>query len=276
MQERETTVYTIVERETDFGRKKHFEAGRKFLAVYVRARSISLSFPTTSYGFFQLLPKWTSYIILPLLTQFKTSNCRILWWEHCTKKKTPYIILVKKLLLQSRRVQGISYPNHQPATFYACIGHSILHQEIQRSPGNQDISAWNATWLSHDPSTYIRNIIYINSQSIPKYILSMIFDYEIISQKQTLMWMTTEAVKMVESRHSEHKIHTKSWVVLYMSGCASCGAGNDGGPSWRTPTLHAKLVGPRIEKSGHVTRHVGFGRLVAHERKFCDRCSTDS
>ena len=27
----------------------------------------------------------------------------------------------------------------------ACIGHGILHQEIQRSPGNQDVSAWNAT-----------------------------------------------------------------------------------------------------------------------------------
>ena len=154
MQERETTVYTIVERETDFGRKKHFEAGRKFLAVYVRARSISLSFPTTSYGFFSTLTKMN---ILPLLTQFKTSNCRILdetWWEHCTKKKPPYIILVKKLLLQSRRVQGISYPNHQPATD-ACIGHGILHQEIQRSPGNQDNSAWNATWLSHDPIVHI-------------------------------------------------------------------------------------------------------------------------
>lgn len=63
--------------------------------------------------------------------------------------------------------------------------------------------------------------------------------------------MTTEAVKMVESRHSEHKIHTLK-VVLYMSGCASCGAGNDGGPSWRTPTLHAKLVGPKIKKSKHL------------------------
>ena len=68
MQERETTVYTIVERERQISvEKKHFEAGRKFLAVYVRARSISLSFPTTSYGFFQLLPKWTSYHFLPNL-----------------------------------------------------------------------------------------------------------------------------------------------------------------------------------------------------------------
>ena len=62
-------------RERQISEKKHFEAWRKFLAVYVRARSISLSFPTTSYGFFSTVTKMN---ILGLLTRFKTSNCRIL------------------------------------------------------------------------------------------------------------------------------------------------------------------------------------------------------